>query len=73
MNYKLAKILTVLLTGATNLLALTGVLYLTSGQSLLGYALIAVYLALLMFDTYLYLWILEKINSKAPRTGNTRQ
>lgn len=67
LRYRTAKVLTILLTGVTNLLALTGVVSLTSGQSLRGYALIAVYLGLLMIDTWVYIWLQEKMRQKELR------
>ncbi len=56
-----AKIGTVLLTGITNLLGLSGVLSLNSEHYLAGCLAVGGYLILTMFDTFIYLWILEQI------------
>ena len=63
-KYKLAKGTTILLTGVTNLLGLSGILSLNDGHYLVGSLIVASYLGLLMFDTWLYLWILEKMTHK---------
>jgi protein-S-isoprenylcysteine O-methyltransferase Ste14 len=60
-RYQLAKVGTVALTGVTSLLGLTGVLSLYSERYLVGSLVVVLYLGLLMFDTVLYLWILEQM------------
>ncbi len=73
-SLQVAKVVTILLTGVTNLLGLTGVLSLYSGRSLVGFVVVACYLVLLMFDTWLYLWILKRIaGPPARKAGNERK
>ena len=64
MNLRVAKYLTVLMTGITNLLLLIGGISLYEERSLAGSAVALLYLFLTMFDTWLYLWILERIAGK---------
>ena len=61
MSLRVAKYLTVLMTGITNLLLLIGGISLYEERSLAGYGVAFLYLFLTMLDTGLYLWILEKI------------
>lgn len=72
-SLQVAKVVTILLTGVTNLLGLTGVLSLYSGRSLVGFVVVACYLVLLMFDTALYLWILQRIAAPPARKGGNER
>ena len=63
LKYQLAKILSVSLTGITNLLCLIGVLSVYANHGW-GYLVIAGYLGLLMLDTWLIFWIWEHIINK---------